>query len=87
MAERARRAWRRADLPRTIVFMPDANENARTSAYYAGTISAFRVADESAVLGKLAGASGLSLDGAQLEAWKRQITLLKTALAGTGICG
>lgn len=59
------------------------DDNGRTSAYYADTISAFYAADESQILGELAGGSGLSLDGTQIEAWKREIALLKTALRGT----
>ena len=61
--------------------MPRDRDDARTSAYYYDTIAAFRIADEATTLGSLAGASGLSLDGAQIEAWKAQISLLKHALA------
>ena len=60
--------------------MAATDTNARTAAYYTDTIAAFLVADERRILGELSGASGLTIDGLQVEAWKRQITLLKTAL-------
>lgn len=62
--------------------MESANDQPRTSAYYSDTIEAFRRSDENAILGQLAGGSGLSIDGAQIGAWKRQISLLKAALVG-----
>lgn len=58
------------------------NNQPRTSAYYYDTVDAFRLADDNSILGKLAGGSGLPIDGAQIGAWTQQIALLKTALAG-----
>jgi hypothetical protein len=58
------------------------NDNARQSAFYASPISHFLDADDAAVLGHLAGGSGLAIDGAQTEAWKEQMRVLKRTLPG-----
>lgn len=62
--------------------MPSANDLPRQSAFYAAPIATFLTADEPTVLGHLAGGSGLPIDGAQTEAWKEQIRVLKQSLAG-----
>ncbi len=54
----------------------------RTPAYFSDTITAFRHADVHTVLGRLAGATGQTVEGTQTEAWKEQIRLLQEALAG-----
>jgi hypothetical protein len=64
-----------------LVSAPNANA-AATSAYYSESVSAFVTADPDAVLGALARASGLTVEGTQIDAWRRQITLLQTAVAG-----
>jgi len=51
-------------------------------AYYAATIAQFLVEDVHAILGRLATASGQSVEGLQLTAWKRQLVILRNALAG-----
>lgn len=58
------------------------NDHPRPSAYYAAPIAGFLAEPEPSVLGHLAGASGLSIDGAQTEAWKEQIRILKQSLGG-----
>ncbi|MCZ8010761.1 MAG: hypothetical protein O9319_06125 [Gemmatimonas sp.] len=58
------------------------NDNARQSAFYAAPIQQFLAADNAAVLGHLAGGSGLAIDGAQTEAWKEQVRVLKQTLPG-----
>ena len=58
------------------------NDNARQSAFYAAPIQHFLAADNAAVLGHLAGGSGLAIDGAQTEAWKEQVRVLKQTLPG-----
>jgi len=62
--------------------MTPPNDNARHSAFYAAPIAQFLAADEHTVLGHLAGGSGLAIDGAQTEAWKEQVRLLKQTLPG-----
>src|ERR1041385_6394637 len=54
----------------------------RTSAYYYDTIDAFQRADPDALLGKLVAGSGHSVEASQLDAWQREISLLKRALQG-----
>lgn len=58
------------------------NDNARQSAFYASPIPQFLDTDEATVLGHLAGGSGLAIDGAQTEAWKEQVRVLKRTLPG-----
>jgi len=58
------------------------NDHQRPSAYYAAPIDGFLAEPETSVLGHLAGASGLSIDGTQTEAWKEQIRVLKQSLNG-----
>lgn len=57
-------------------------DSARHSAFYASPISQFLAADDATVLGHLAGGSGLAIDGAQTEAWKEQVRVLKQTLPG-----
>lgn len=58
------------------------NVPTRQSAYYSASIAGFLAEGEPTVLGHLAGASGLSIDGKQTEAWKEQIRVLKQSLNG-----
>lgn len=62
--------------------MTTPNDNARHSAFYASPISQFLAADDATVLGRLAGGSGFAIDGAQTEAWKEQVLVLKQTLPG-----
>lgn len=62
--------------------MTTPNDNARQSAFYSSNISDFLTADDATVLGNLAGGSGLAIDGAQTEAWKEQVRVLKHTLPG-----
>lgn len=62
--------------------MSQSNESAGVSAYYGASIASFRASDDTSVLGRLAGASGQSVEGSQIEAWKEQIRLLKDSLSG-----
>lgn len=62
--------------------MTTPNDIARHSAFYASPISQFLAADDATVLGHLAGGSGLAIDGAQTEAWKEQVRVLKQTLPG-----
>ena len=60
--------------------MNDRKSGKDISAYYSDKLEQFRETDNATVLGHLAGGSGLAIDGAQTEAWKKQITLLKESL-------
>lgn len=62
--------------------MTTPSDSARHSAFYASPISQFLAADDATVLGHLAGGSGLAIDGAQTEAWKEQVRVLKQTLPG-----
>jgi hypothetical protein len=62
--------------------MTDDHRNADIPAFYSDRVERFRMTDEATILGSLAGASGQSIEGAQMEAWKQQIRLLKDALTG-----
>lgn len=55
---------------------------ASVPAYYYAPINQFRTANEDAILGRLANASGQDVERTQLDAWKEEIRLLRDALAG-----
>lgn len=61
--------------------MSQSNESVGVSAYYGASIASFQASDDASVLGSLAGASGRSVEGSQIDAWKEQIRLLKDSLA------
>lgn len=52
-----------------------------STAYYSNAIAAFRSADPLAIIGGLTTASGLGVEGTQIDAWKQQIEILQTQLA------
>lgn len=55
--------------------------DADTAAFYSDTVHRFHQTDDATILGHLAGASSLSIDPLQTDAWRKQIRLLKDALS------
>ena len=51
-----------------------------SNAYYSASIDSFLIAQPDAILGSLARSSGGDIDQAQVEAWRKEIELLKLAL-------
>lgn len=62
--------------------MPPHPSHNSHSGYYAGTIPEFRAADATAILGRLARGSELSIESTQVRAWIEELRLLKDALEG-----
>lgn len=52
------------------------------AAYYAASIEAFIAAHPDAILGQLTRASGRTVEGTQIDAWRQEIALLKEAVVG-----